>query len=329
MYKFALIGGAGVFAVHLTKYLLDNTDASRVISIGRNRPRSSAFTLDVGKDDSRYSYHQIHFVFEQDRLLELFDKEQPEVIINFAALAYATSWQKSFRYYETNVVAVAKLCEQLMSRDYLQRFVQIGTSELYGSVNEPVTEEYPVYPTSPYAVSKLAADLHLDTLWKTCQFPMNIIRPSNAYAPGQLLYRILPKAVYCGLTQQKLPLQGGGKVKKSYLHAQDLARAIYLIATRAPLGKVYNVGPKEPVSIRKLVDIVAEKLHISFEKLCNVTESRKGEDAQYWLDSTRIKEDLDWEPYISLDEGIQDMIDWGKKYLHILHDEDFEFILHA
>src|SRR6202023_2927538 len=101
--------------------------------------------------------------------------------------------------------------------------------------------------------SKAAGDLHLLSIAKTLNFPMNIIRPSNGYAPGQQLYRILPRAVVCGLSGRKLPLHGGGASRKSYLHARDLAKAIHLVAQNAELGKVYNVGPKEPISIRSLV----------------------------------------------------------------------------
>lgn len=326
---YILLGGAGVFAIHTAKYLLDHANPRKVICVGRNRIPSSAFTLDVGKGDSRFEYHQIHIVFEQDRLFELFDRESPEIIINFAALAYATSWEKSYRYYESNLVAVARMCEDLMKRDYLERFLQIGTSELYGSVSEPATEETHLDPTSPYAVSKMATDLHLDTLWKVKQFPMNIIRPSNAYGPGQLMYRVLPRAVLCGLTGEKMPLEGGGMVKKSYIHATDLARAIHMIIDKAPFGITYNAGPDEPVSIRQLVEYVADELGMSLDELCEITPGRTGEDAQYWLDSTRIRQDLGWKPEISLSEGARDMVAWGRKYLEELKKEPTSFTLRA
>ncbi|MDR1475039.1 MAG: SDR family oxidoreductase, partial [Holosporales bacterium] len=219
MSRYAILGGGGVFAIHFAKYLLEQKDTENVLSIGRNPPKSEAFTLGIGKGDPRYKYEQVHIVFEQDRLFELFDRYKPEYIVNFAAQGFTVSWEKSFLWYETNVVALVKICEQFTKRNYLKRFVHIGTSELYGPVSRPADETYPVNPTTPYAVSKLAADMHLNTLWKAKSFPMNIIRPSNAHAPGQQLYRILPKAVYCGLTGKKVPLEGGGVAKKSYMHA--------------------------------------------------------------------------------------------------------------
>jgi dTDP-glucose 4,6-dehydratase len=326
---YVLLGGGGVFAVHYAKYLLERGNAGKVICIGRNPPAAAPFTLEVGADDSRYRYEQVHIVFEQDRLFELLDGERPAVIVNFAALAYATSWDKSYRYYETNLVALARICEQLMKRDYLERFIQIGTSELYGSVDCPATEDAPLRPTSPYAVSKMAGDLHLETMWAARGFPMNIIRPSNAYGPGQLLYRVLPRAVHCGLKGRRLPLQGGGTVRKSYIHAADLAHAIHLIAEHAPLGRTYNAGPAEPVTIRHLVELVAEELGLPFDALCAVTPGRAGEDSQYWLDSTRIRQELGWKPTIGLREGVRDMIAWGRRYLDRFPDDPADFVLRA
>lgn len=328
MSRYAIIGGAGVFALHFSKYLLEQEDTELVLSIGRNAPKSKAFTLGIGDNDDRYIYEQVHLVYEQDRLFELFDKYKPDYVINFAALAYATSWEKSFRYYDTNVTAVSRMCEELSKRDFFKRFIQIGTSELYGSVENPAKEDSPIKPTSPYAVSKLAADMHLETMWKVMQFPMNIIRPSNAYAPGQLMYRILPRAVYAGLAGEQLPLEGGGEVKKSFMHARDLARAIKLVIDRGELGEIYNVGPESPSTIRFLVEKVAEELGVPFEKLVKIMPGRVGEDAQYWLDSTKIKK-LGYEESVDLSAGVRDMVEWGKKHFELLHDEPKHFVLRA
>ena len=329
MSKYILLGGAGVFAVHTAKFLLELDTTKEVISVGRNPERGSFYTLDVGKDDNRYSYHQIHMVFEQDRLFELFDKVRPDYIINYAALAYATSWEKSFRYYETNLVSVSKICEYLLDKDYLKKFVQIGTSELYGSVDEPVSENYPVSPTSPYAVSKLAADMHLDTLFKVKNFNMNILRPSNAYGPGQQVWRVLPKAALYGLTNRKFPLEGGGQVRKSYLHAKDLANAIYLVANKGKAGETYNVGPNYTSSIRDLIEILSSQLGLNFEDFCQITPGRVGEDKQYWLDSSKIINELGWKHNVSLEEGIQEVVDWAIKYKDQLLTQEDTFTLRA
>ena len=319
--RYAVLGGGGSFGIHTSKYLLEQSDAERVIGVGRNSARPEPFTLNVGKGDKRYSYHAYHVTHEIDLLLELLDKEKPQVIVNYAAQGEgAVSWKHSWRFFETNSMALARLAEELMKRSYLERFIQIGTSEMYGSVEHATKEDEPIKPTSPYAASKVAFDMYLMSVHKFLKFPMNIIRPSNAYCPGQLLHRVIPKAVVCGLTGRKLPLQGGGRAEKSYIHARDLARAIHMVAEKAPLGTIYNVGPLKPTSIRTLVEIIAKVMGLPFEQVCQVTEDRLGQDSRYWLDSSAIKHDLGWEPKISLEEGIKDMVEWGKTYLDQLRD---------
>jgi dTDP-glucose 4,6-dehydratase len=328
--RYAVLGGGGCFGIHTSKFLLDQGGTDRVIAVGRSAPKPEPFTLNVGKGDTRYSYHAYHVTYELDLLLELLDREKPQVIMNYAAQGEgAVSWKHSWRFFETNAMALARLAEALMARDYLERFIHIGTSELYGSVDFPAKEDMPIQPSSPYAASKAAFDMYLISVHRVLKFPMNIIRPSNAYCPGQLLHRVIPKAVICGLTGRKLPLHGGGRAEKSYIHARDLARAIYLVAQKAPLGPVYNAGPLKPISIRALVETVARVMGIRFEELCEVTGDRLGQDARYWLDSSAIKRDVGWEPEIGLEEGIREMVEWGRKYLDRLKDWPMDYTLRA
>ena len=226
-------------------------------------------------------------------------------------------------------MALAKFCEELMKRKYLERFIQIGTSEMYGSVDHAVTENEPIKPTSPYAASKVAFDMHLLSVSKFLDFPMNIIRPSNAYCSGQLLHRVIPKSIVFGLTNRKLPLQGGGKAEKSFIHALDLARAIHLVSENAPLGKIYNVGPKEPTSIKKVVELCAEALDMKFEDICEMAPERLGQDSRYWLDSSAIKSDVGWEPEIDWEEGLKEVTLWAKKYLDYLSKYSTDYIMRA
>jgi dTDP-glucose 4,6-dehydratase len=171
--------------------------------------------------------------------------------------------------------------------------------------------------------------MYLLSVHRVLKFPMTIVRPSNAYCPGQLLHRVIPRAVVCGLTGRKLPLHGGGRAEKSYIHARDLARAIHLVAEKAPPGNVYNAGPPRPISIRALIETVARVMAIPFEDLCEVTDDRLGQDARYWLDSGAIKRDVGWEPRIGLEEGIAEMVQWGRRYLEQLRDWPTDYTLRA
>ena len=250
MTSYAILGAGGSFGIHTAFYLLRQGGADKVIGIGRNPLRIEPFSLGIEREKG-FTYHAFHVTYEIDSVMEVLDRERPQIIVNYAAQGEgAVSWKNSWRFFETNSMALARLTEELMARDYLERFIQIGTSELYGSVDFAAREDTPLKPTSPYAASKAAFDMHLMAISNVLKFPMNIIRPSNAYCPGQLLHRVIPKAVVAGLTGRKLPLHGGGRAEKSYIHARDLGRAIHLVAQKAPLGAVYNAGPAAPTSIR-------------------------------------------------------------------------------
>jgi len=329
MKKYCILGGGGSFAIHCALYLLDNANPKKVIGVGRNFLREEPFSLNIN-NKKNYEYHAKHIYYELDLLLELLDKEKPEVIINFAAQGEgAVSWKHSWRFFETNTVALSKLCEELSKRKWLERFIHIGTSEMYGSVNKPVKEEEPIKPSSPYAASKVAFDLYLLSISKFLNFPMNIIRPSNAYCPGQLLHRVIPKTIVSGLLGKKVPLHGGGKAAKSYIHARDLGRAIYLVSEKSPLGKIYNVGPKEPTSIKDVVKLCAKALDKSFDEICEEVPDRLGQDSKYWLNSDEILSDTGWKQEIFWDEGLIEMTEWGKKYISLLKNYSMDYTLRA
>lgn len=327
MKTYAILGGGGSFGIHTALYLLDHANPRKVLGIGRNPLRPEPFSLNIDKRDG-FEYHARHVTYEVDLLLELLDRERPEIIVNYAAQGEgAVSWKHSWRFFETNCVGLSRLTEELMKRDWLERFIQIGTSEMYGAVDHAAAEDEPIKPTSPYAASKVAFDMYLVSVHRFLKFPMNIIRPSNAYCPGQLLHRVIPKAIWAGLTGHKLPLHGGGRAEKSYIHARDLARAIHLVAEKAPLGTIYNAGPATPTSIREVVERCAKALGMPFEKLCQVTEDRLGQDSRYWLDSSAIRKDIGWQPEIGWDEGLAEMVAWGKKYLDQIRDWPTDYVL--
>jgi len=324
---YLILGGGGSFGIHTAKYLLKNASPKKVIGVGRNPLRSTPFSLGI-QNEKGFEYFTRHITYEFDLLLELLDKERPEIIINFAAQGEgAVSWKNSWRFFETNSMALAKLSEELMKRNWLERFIQIGTSEMYGSVDHPVKEDESIKPSSPYAASKVAFDLYLVSVFKNLGYPMNIIRPSNAYCPGQLLHRVIPRTIWCGLSGNKLPLQGGGRAEKSYIHARDLASAILLVSNSAPYGEIYNVGPKQPTPIREVVERTASVLGVPFSEICEVVQDRIGQDSRYWLDSTKIENTLGWVQKIGWDEGLEEMVKWGRLFSDEIKNYPIDYVL--
>lgn len=311
--KVAILGAGGCFGNWTARCFLEA--GYEVIGSGRSLRKGPAFTV-----GTEFPYRAYTIGPDNEFLTDWLDEEKPSVIVNYAAQGEGAAsfspkkYQKYF--YQTNAVALVDLVAHLSERDYLTRFVQIGTSELYGSVSAPSKETDPIVPTSPYAASKAAFDLHLMAIAKVQGFPMNIIRPSNCYVPGQQLHRVIPKALLCGVTGRKLPLQGGGKAEKSYLHGTDLARAIQIVMEDAPLGEVYNCGPDQPTSIKEVVQRCADALHMPFEELCEMAPDRQGQDSRYWLDSSKMKA-LGWSQTVDWDTGLADMVEWVRSFMEL------------
>ena len=118
---YCILGGGGSFGIHTAMYLLDHASPKKVIGIGRNPLRGSAFSLDIDKRDG-YEYYARHLTYELDLLLEVLDREKPDVIINYAAQGEgAVSWKHSWRFFETNSMGLARLTEELMKRDWRRR----------------------------------------------------------------------------------------------------------------------------------------------------------------------------------------------------------------
>lgn len=313
--RYCVLGGGGSFGLAVSRFLLEQPTTEQVVGIGRNPPKANCFTVGTGDGDPRYRYYARHITYECDLLLELLKKLRPDVIINFAAQGEgAASFSYSWRYFETNAMALVYLFERLLAdSDYLPRFIHIGTSELYGSTGWAVDEEAPIRPTSPYAASKAAFDLYLLSAFQKFRYPLNIIRPSNCYGPGQQLHRLIPRAILCGFSGVKMPLHGGGAARKSYMHTDDLSTAIWTVLQKGVDGEVYNAGPPVPISILEIVEMIAESLDTCIEQLCAMTDDRAHQDSQYWLDSAKLNQ-LGWEPKVTWVKGLASMVDWVREY---------------
>lgn len=317
--KIGILGGGNCYALNLAN--LCKAEGIDVFGIGRSKEKSPA----MWQVFHGYRYTQQHLSDNLYSALAILDTERPDVIVNFAAQGegQASFGELAHLFYHTNLTMLVRLTEELSHRKWLKRFIQIGTSELYGSVTSPSKETDPIKPTSPYAISKAAFDLHLEIMHRVHGFPADVIRPSNCYCPGQQLHRIIPKAIICALSGNRLPLQGGGRAQKTYLHATDLSRAILLLLTSEP-GQIYNCGSNTPVSISDVVDTCAGVCDKSLDEIADVVGDRIGQDGCYWLDSSKLRQ-LGWSPQIALWKGIADMRLWIENYPELLTmSTDFE-----
>ena len=304
--RVCILGAGGVFGTNLAAYLL--SQKHEVMGIGRNPKKPPCFSLGV-----EYPYHAYHIGSEFEYVIHTIRQWEPDVIVNFAAQGEgAASWgSDNWRFYDTNCTALVRLVSAISGH-----FVQIGSSEVYGSVDKPVDENYPLNPTSPYSVSKAAFDLHLVAMHKVKGLNINIIRPSNCYAPGQQLHRIIPKALISACLGLPIPLHGGGVARKSYLHATDLSTAILMVIEKGSIGEIYNAGPDEPTPIREVVERCLTEMRVSHSLIREAPE-RTGQDSCYWLNSSKLKA-LGWKQEIEWDAGLADMHNWMLQHTEVL-----------
>lgn len=312
--KIAILGAGGCFALNFARLLEDK--GIECFGLGRSGPKAAPFWL----APKNYKFWELHLVDQLYQALKILDELKPDVIVNFAAQGEgaASFGDNAPDFFRTNTWGLCRLGVELKKRDYLQRFVHISTSELYGSVDKPAKENEDGKGMSPYAISKQAFDDYLEGLFRIHQFPMNIIRPSNCYTPGQQLYRVIPKTIVCALSGKRLELHGGGKAMKSYLHATDLSKAILDVIEKGTLGKIYNCGPSGPITIKALVSHVAEACGVMWDELVDEVPDRTGQDGRYWLDSGELAKDTFWTPTIGLAKGLEGMVQWVKSYPELL-----------
>ena len=250
-----------------------------------------------------------------DALKALLTRERPTHIVNFAAQSMVgESWLHPDHWMMTNVVSTVRLHEMLRNYDGLQRYVHVTTPEVYGSTEGWVAEDAPFNPSTPYAVSRAAADMSLRTYFANYGFPVLFTRAANVYGPGQQLYRIVPRAIAAAMGGQKLRLDGGGKSARVFIHMTDVADATRKIARHGRLGDTYHISGYELVSIRTLVEMIVRRLGRSFDDCVETGPERLGKDTAYMLNSDKLRTELGWRDTLSLEQGIDDVIRWAERF---------------
>ena len=307
--KVGFLGGANPHALAIARHFASiGTDC---FGIGRGPVKPAPFFL----APDGYRYYQAHIGKQNALVFKILDLEKPGILVNFCAQGEgaASFGAAAWMFYQTNCAYLAQFVETIRKRDYLQRFIHIGTSELYGSTDGPANEDAPIRAGSPYAISKAAFDQHLCVMHKIHGFPMNIVRPSNCVTQGMQLHRIVPRGAICALYGQKLKLQGGGAAKKSFLDTEDLAKGLLAVIEKGTIGDTYNCGPEYPTTIREMVEIVAEETGVYWDNFVNAAPARAGEDSCYWLDSSKLRA-LGWEPEITRNAMVKRVVNWARAY---------------
>ena len=277
--------------------------------------------------DSGFRFFQCDLNHDLDKLISLVNREKPEYVVNFAAQSMVgESWKNPDHWFMTNVVSTVRLHERLRHCDFMKKYVHVTTPEVYGSTDGFIRENAPFNPSTPYAVSRAAADMSLRSYFDAYQFPVVFTRAANVYGPGQQLYRIIPRTMLFILLGRKLQLHGGGVSRRAFIHMKDVSEATWRIAQEAPLGETYHISTNEIVTIRELVERICRMLEMRFEDSVEVVGERLGKDAAYMLDSSKLRQKLGWKDKISLDAGLADCMTWVKGNLAELKQQPFDYM---
>jgi dTDP-glucose 4,6-dehydratase len=267
------------------------------------------------KRAGKVRFRRIDINHDLDALDALLRRERFSHVVNFAAQSMVgQSWDHPDDWMMTNVVSTVRLHVLLRDLDFLDRYVHVTTPEVYGSTNGWVREDTPFNPSTPYAVSRAAGDMSLKAFVDTYNLPAVSTRAANVYGPGQQLYRIVPRTILAALTGQKLTLDGGGMSQRVFIHMHDVSDATLRIALNGKPGETYHISGYDLVSIRKLVEIILSKLGKKFDDFVEFGPERRGKDAAYMLDSTKLRTELGWRDEISLDAGVESVIAWARRF---------------
>ena len=297
------------------KYLLSVGHC--VIGISRSPEVSTVFRpyADLATPEN-YQFFEIDLNINPDEVATIVQQYGIEVVVNFAAQSMvAQSWESPEDWYQTNVVSLANLCKSLINEKTIKKFIHFTTPEVYGSTVGWLDETFDFAPSTPYAVSRAAGDWHLRCLFENYGFPVVFTRAANVYGSGQQLYRIIPRTILSALMGQKLPLHGGGKSIRSFIHMKDVSSALELITQSGTVGDTYHISTNKVISIYDLVQNLADLLKVDIENLIEIGPERPGKDFAYQLSSEKLRSELGWEDKIDLNEGLSETLDWAKLYL--------------
>lgn len=308
--KILVIGSNSFSGSDFIDYVLEK-GKYRVIGVSRSPEKSALFLPYKRHKRAPFSFHQIDLNKDCRQLFDLLDKEKPEYIVNFAAQSEVVpSWEHPEHWFETNAVAIARLGNYLKSFGSLKRYVHISSPEVYGTCEGTVKENAPLNPSTPYAASKAAGDLFLFTLVKNFNFPLVMIRSTNVYGAHQQLFKIIPRSVIYIKMGKTIELHGGGRAVKSYIHIRDISRGELLALGKGKNGEIYHLSPDNGVAVRDVVKITCQSMGKDFKKATKVVTERLGQDKAYVIDSTKARKTLGWKPKVSIEEGIEGVIDW-------------------
>ena len=319
-------GGAGFIGSALVRHLIAATDAS-VVNLDKLTYAADPRNVASVAADPRYRFEEAD-IGDRAAMDAILARHRPKAVINLAAETHVDrSIDGPGAFVETNILGTFTLLEAALG--YWRgldaagraafRFLHVSTDEVYGALGKDgvFTEESPYRPNSPYAATKAASD-HLVRAWhRTYGLPAIISNCSNNYGPYQFPEKLIPLTVLRALAGEQLSIYGSGANVRDWLHVDDHARALHLMAMKGAPGRVYNVGGGGERSNLAVVTAICG--HVDrlkgrpageTAKLITFVADRPGHDFRYAIDGTRIAQELGFTSKIDWESGLARTVEW-------------------
>ena len=232
-------------------------------------------------------------------------------IVNFAAESHVdNSINDSTPFVQANINGTHSLLSLLHDCPSIERYLQVSTDEVYGSLSEEddaFTENNPLQANSPYSASKASADLLCRSFYETFNYPILITRCSNNYGPNQHEEKLIPLMIKNAKAGKKLPVYGDGRNIRDWIHVSDHCSGIDAVLHGGKIGEVYNIGGKNEV---RNIDIVKTILKLlgKDESQIEFVKDRLGHDWRYAIDNSKIQSELNWFPNINFENGLKELL---------------------
>ena len=241
-----------------------------------------------------------------------------DLVVHLAAETHvARSLFDNSKFFETDVIGTQVMMNALMKSPNVERFIHISSSEVYGTaLTDPMTEEHPLNPRSPYAGAKAGADRLVYSYWTGYDLPAVILRPFNNYGPHQHLEKMVPRFIAAAIERQPLTIHGDGSAERDWLyvadHCEAIDRALHIKNFAKIRNQVINIGTGKSLSVLKIAKMILKELGRS-EKLIRFIGERPGQVKRHIASTDRAKKLLGWEAKTTFRAGLRKTIEWYAK----------------
>ena len=310
MHKILVTGGAGFIGSNFVRMVLDEHKDTFVVNFDSLTYAGNLENLSGYEKNENHVFVKGN-ICDAQLVSDVVEKYKVDAIINFAAESHVDrSLTNPGIFVETNVQGTLNLLNVAVDKK-IERFVQISTDEVYGSLGDEglFTESTPLSPNSPYSASKASADMLVQAFGHSYGLKYNITRCSNNYGQFQFPEKMIPLMINNALGDKKLPIYGDGLYVRDWLYVYDHCTAIWKVLTQADSGEVYNIGGNNEKANLEVVSLILARLGKP-ESLIEHVKDRPGHDRRYAIDSSKIMAKFAWKPSVTFEQGIAQTIDW-------------------